>query len=85
MQSICRRAKTALLEGNLETLLKLARKGKKLTPEIIQDRKQKVGALVDCTLTCKVSLYVHVERIVVTTCCLECAGGEPPVRHSAGA
>lgn len=37
-----RRGKTALLEGNLETLIKLVTKGKKLLPEVVQDRRQKV-------------------------------------------
>lgn len=40
-----RRGKTALLEGNLETLIKLVTKGKKLLPEVIQDRRQKVENL----------------------------------------
>jgi hypothetical protein len=39
-----RRGKTALLEGNLDALTKLVTKGKKLLPEVVQDRRQKVGA-----------------------------------------
>ena len=38
-----RRNKAALLEGNLEALLKLVKKGKKVTPEIVQDRLHKVA------------------------------------------
>jgi ribosomal protein L16/L10AE len=37
-----RRGKAALLDGNLETLAKLVTKGKKLLPEVVQDRRQKV-------------------------------------------
>ena len=38
---ICRRAKTALIEGNLANLEKLVRKGK-TTPEVVEDRILKV-------------------------------------------
>ena len=40
---MCRRAKAALLSEHLVALEKLVRKGKKVTPEIINDRLSKAG------------------------------------------
>ena len=40
---MCRRAKAALLSEHLLALEKLVRKGKKVTPEIINDRLSKAG------------------------------------------
>ena len=41
-----------MLEGNLDTLTKLVTKGKKLLPEVVQDRRQKVGARSASQLAC---------------------------------
>ena len=74
----CRRGKTALLEGNLDTLTKLVTKGKKLLPEVVQDRRQKVGA--------RSTARMHVRHLKYddTSRC-QFAGGESEIPHPAGA
>lgn len=42
--ALCRRGKTAIVEGNLANLEKLVRKGK-ATPEVLEDRLSKVRGL----------------------------------------
>ena len=44
----CRRAKAALLSEDLPALEKLVKKGKKITPEMINDRASKVSLLQPC-------------------------------------
>ena len=47
-QQVCRRAKAALLSEQLVALEKLVKKGKKVTPEIINDRLSKAGPFLEC-------------------------------------